>query len=129
MNFDAAFNHPEDIVAISRQFSDMNFVVYHAAWDPSHTEGPYDATATTGIDSLLASLDRHNVPPNDNVWVDLATVWRQLLTQPDQAAHATGKLLSRVGQHRVDNLHLADCIHDHAHQDFRNRKRVHDPGG
>jgi uncharacterized protein len=101
MNFDAAFNHPEDIVAISRQFSDMNFVVYHAAWDPSHTEGPYDATATTGIDSLLASLDRHNVPPNDNVWVDLATVWRQLLTQPDQAAHAIGKLLSRVGQHRV----------------------------
>ena len=28
-------------------------------------------------------------------------MWRQLLTQPDQAAHALGKLLSRVGQHRV----------------------------
>jgi len=28
-------------------------------------------------------------------------VWRQLLTQPDQAAHAVGKLLSRVGQNRV----------------------------
>ena len=101
VNFDPAFNHPEDIVAVSRQFPDMGFVVYHAAWDPSHIEGPYDPTATIGIDTLLAALDRHSVPPNDNVWVDLATVWRQLLTQPDQAAHALGKLLSRVGEQRV----------------------------
>ena len=101
VNFDPTFNHPDDVVAISRQFRDMNFVVYHAAWQPSHIEGPYDPTATVGIDSLLAALDRHNVPPNDNVWVDLATVWRQLLTQPDQAAHALGKLLSRVGPQRV----------------------------
>ncbi|MGA3149405.1 MAG: amidohydrolase family protein [Acidimicrobiales bacterium] len=101
VNFDPTFNHPEDMVAISRQFPDMDFVIYHAAWDPSHIEGPYDATATIGIDTLLAALDRHNVPPNDNVWVDLATMWRQLLTQPDQAAHALGKLLSRVGQERV----------------------------
>ena len=28
-------------------------------------------------------------------------MWRQLLTQPDQAAHAVGKILSRVGQKRV----------------------------
>jgi uncharacterized protein len=101
VNFDPAFNHPEDIVAVSRQFPDMDFVVYHAAWDPNHVEGPYDPNAANGIDTLLAALDRHSVPPNDNVWVDLATLWRQLLTQPDQAAHALGKLLSRVGQDRV----------------------------
>jgi len=101
VNFDPAFNHPEDMVAISRQFPDMQFLIYHAAWQPSHVEGPYDPTATVGIDSLLAALDRHHVPPDDNIWVDLATVWRQLLTLPDQAAHALGKVLSRVGQHRV----------------------------
>ena len=101
VNFDPTFNHPDDIVAVSRQFPDMNFVVYHAAWQPSQVEGPYDPTATVGIDSLLTALDRHNVPPNDNVWVDLATVWRQLITQPDQAAHALGKVLSRVGENRV----------------------------
>ena len=76
VNFDPAFNHPEDIVAVSRQFPDMDFVVYHAAWDPSHAEGPYDPNATIGIDTLLAALDRHSVPPNDNVWVDLGTLWR-----------------------------------------------------
>jgi predicted TIM-barrel fold metal-dependent hydrolase len=101
VNFDPTFNHPEDVVAVSRQFPDMNFVIYHAAWDPSHIEGPYDPTATIGIDTLLAALDRHGVPPNDNIWVDMAAMWRQLLTQPDQAAHAVGKILSRVGQKRV----------------------------
>jgi hypothetical protein len=101
VNFDPAFNGPDDIVAVSRQFPDMNFVVYHAAWDPSHVEGPYDPAATIGIDTLIAALDNHHVPPNDNVWVDVATLWRQLLTQPDQAAHAIGKLLKRVGEQRV----------------------------
>jgi hypothetical protein len=101
VNFDPAFNHPDDIVAVSRQFPDMQFVVYHAAWDPSHVEGPYDPAATIGVDTLITALDNHGVPPNDNVWVDIATLWRQLLTEPDQAAHAIGKLLSRVGTQRV----------------------------
>jgi uncharacterized protein len=101
VDFDPAFNHPGDVVAVSRQFPDMDFVIYHAAWDPSHVEGPYDPTATIGIDSLLTALDRHKVPPNSNVWVDIAAMWRQLLTLPDQAAHAIGKLLKRVGEQRV----------------------------
>ena len=101
VNFDPAFNHPDDMVALSRMFPDMQFVIYHAAWDPSHVEGPYDPNATIGIDTLLAALDRHDVPPNDNIWVDMATMWRQLLTKPDQAAHALGKVLSRVGEQRV----------------------------
>ncbi len=101
VNFDPAYNHPDDIVAVSRQFPDMDFVVYHAAWDPSHMEGPYDPSATIGIDTMLTALDHYGVPVNDNVWVDVATMWRQLLTQPDQAAHAIGKLLSRVGTQRV----------------------------
>jgi hypothetical protein len=101
VDFDPVFNHPEDVVAVSRLYPDMQFVIYHAAWDPSHEEGPYDPTATVGIDTLLAALDRHNVPPDDNIWVDTATMWRQLLTQPDQAAHAVGKILSRVGPNRV----------------------------
>lgn len=101
VNFDPAFNHPDDIVAVSRQFPDMQFVVYHAAWDPSHVEGAYDPRATIGIDSLITALDNHGVTQDENVWVDVATLWRQLLTEPDQAAHAIGKLLSRVGTSRV----------------------------
>jgi predicted TIM-barrel fold metal-dependent hydrolase len=101
VNFDAAHNGPDDIVAVSRLFPDMDFVVFHGAWDSHLTEGAYNPAATRGIDSLLAALDRHQVPPDDNVWVDLGSVWRHLLTRPTQAAHALGKLLSRVGVHRV----------------------------
>jgi hypothetical protein len=101
VNFDAAHNGPDDMVAVSRIFPDMQFVIFHAAWDANRREGAYDPSARIGIDTLLAALDRHNVPPNSNVWVDVATLWRQLLTRPDQAAHALGKLFTRVGQDRV----------------------------
>jgi hypothetical protein len=101
VNFDASHNHPDDIVAVSRQFPDMQFVVFHGAWDKSHVEGPYDPNATIGIDTFLRALDVHNVPPNSNVWVDVATVWREVLRDPTTAAHTLGKLLKRTGDQRV----------------------------
>jgi predicted TIM-barrel fold metal-dependent hydrolase len=101
VNFDRSHNGPDDMVAVSKLFPDMQFVVFHAAWDVNRREGPYAPGAGIGIDTLIEALDRHNVAPNSNVWVDLGTVWRQLLTRPDQAAHALGKVLSRVGQDRV----------------------------
>ena len=39
VRFDAAHNTPDDIVAVSRQFPDMQFVVFHGAWDKNHIEG------------------------------------------------------------------------------------------
>jgi predicted TIM-barrel fold metal-dependent hydrolase len=101
VDFDAAHNGPEDIVAVSRIFPDMNFVVFHSAWEPNHTEGPYNPAVPIGIDRLLAALDAHHVPPNSNVWVDIASVWRSLLRRPQEAAHMLGKLLTRVGDGRV----------------------------
>jgi hypothetical protein len=101
VNFDMAHNQPDDIVAVSRMFPDMQFVVFHGAWNKDHVEGAYDPNATIGIDTFLHALDVHNVPPNDNVWVDLGTVWREVLKRPNEAAHVLGKLLSRVGEDRV----------------------------
>jgi len=101
VNFDPPNNRPDDMVAVSKLFPDMQFVIFHAAWDANRREGPYSPGASIGIDTLIEALDRHGVPPNSNVWVDLGTVWRQLLTRPEQAAHALGKVLSRVGENRV----------------------------
>ena len=101
VRFDAAHNRPDDMVAVSRQFPDMQFVVFHGAWDKNHTEGAYDANASIGIDTFLRALDVHAVPPNSNVWVDVGTVWREVLRDPTTAAHTLGKLLKRVGEHRV----------------------------
>src|SRR5262249_58368035 len=41
VRFDATHNRPDDIVAVSRQFRDMQFVVFHGAWDKNHVEGAY----------------------------------------------------------------------------------------
>jgi len=41
------------------------------------------------------------VPPNSNVWVDVGTVWREVVRDPTTAAHTIGKLLKRVGARRV----------------------------
>ena len=101
MRFDAAHNRPDDIVAVSRQFPDMQFVVFHGAWDKNHIEGAYDPNASIGIDTFLRALDDHAVPPNSNVWVDVGTVWREVLRSPTVAAHTVGKLLKRVGEDRV----------------------------
>ncbi len=102
MRFDAAHNGPRDMVAAAKIFPDMQFVIFHAAWDPNHREGPYDpADSAIGINSLLKALDDQGIAPNSNVWVDLGTTWRTVLTDPDQAAHVLGKLLHRVGEDRV----------------------------
>jgi predicted TIM-barrel fold metal-dependent hydrolase len=102
LEFDRAQNGPRDLVATAAQFPDMDFVVYHGAFELQTTERAYDpAQAATGINSLVKALDDHGIPPNANVWAELGTTWRELMRAPTEAAHALGKLLSRVGQNRV----------------------------
>lgn len=101
LNFSSAWNQPRDMVAVSRQFPDMQFVVYHSGWMPDHVEGPYNPANPVGVDALLKALDDYHVPPDSNVWADVATMWRVLLAEPDQAAHAIGKLLRRLDSNRL----------------------------
>ncbi len=70
-------------------------------WTPLHVEGPYKPADPVGVDSLISALDRYGVPHNGNVWADIASVWRSLLSEPSQAAHVLGKLLKRLGEDRV----------------------------
>ncbi|MGZ6926105.1 MAG: amidohydrolase family protein [Acidimicrobiia bacterium] len=100
--FDLGHNDPDDLVAVAKQFPDMQFVVFHSAFERATHEGPYDpAHAARGTNSLLAALDRHGIPPGANVYCELGTTWREVLSSPDQAAHVLGKLLTRVGADRV----------------------------
>jgi uncharacterized protein len=100
--FDQRFNGPDDIVAVAKQYPDMDFVVYHSAFERETTEGPYDASrASRGSNSLVKAMDDHGMPPNSNVWAELGTTWRETMANPTEAAHVVGKLLSRVGEDRV----------------------------
>lgn len=102
LEFDRSHNGPEDLVACSRLFPDVQFVIYHSAYEVQTTEGPYDASrADVGVNSLIKALDDYDVPPNANVWAELGTTWRETMSSPTEAAHVLGKLLSRVGEDRV----------------------------
>jgi predicted TIM-barrel fold metal-dependent hydrolase len=102
LEFDRSNNGPRDLVAVAAQYPDMDFVVYHGAFELQTTERAYDpADAATGINSLVKALDDHGIPPNANVWAEIGTTWRELMRAPTEAAHALGKLLTRVGEDRV----------------------------
>lgn len=100
--FDRRFNGPDDICAVAAQFPDMNFVVYHSAYEIQTTERAYDPDrAATGVNSLVKAMDDHAIPANGNVWCELGTTWRETMNDPTEAAHVLGKLLTRVGEDRV----------------------------
>jgi len=102
LEFDRANNGPADIVRVARQYPDMDFIVYHGAYEIQTVEGPYDpGAASVGVNSLIKALDDNGIPPNANVHAELGTTWRETLSSPTEAAHMLGKLLSRVGEDNV----------------------------
>lgn len=101
LEFDRRFNGPRDLVRLAKMYPDMNFIVYHSAFEREVFEGPYDNTAVTGIDSLLGAMEEFGVLPNTNLYAELGTTWRETMRDPTQAAHVVGKLLSRVGERNV----------------------------
>ena len=100
--FDQRFNGPADIVASARMYPDMQFVIYHSAFERETAEGAYSPSAAArGINSLVKAMNDNGLAPNTNVWAELGTTWRELMRKPNEAAHCIGKLLTHVGEDRV----------------------------
>ena len=100
--FDERFNDPDDVVAAAALFPDVQFIVYHSGFERETTEGPYDpARATRGTNALIRAMDAHAMPASANVWCELGTTWREVMSNPTEAAHVLGKLLTRMGPDRV----------------------------
>jgi uncharacterized protein len=116
--FDQEKSTPRDIGPAARQNRGVNFLVYHSGYDIGDRQRPYrgDAQArsnTNTVDALIKSLRENrydarrfrkpghrfgNVP---NVYAELGSVWRSVMSDPDQAAHLLGKLITHVGPKRV----------------------------
>ena len=106
--FDRAAASPRDIGVVARLFPDMNFVVYHSGWYPGRREGPYNPATAEGVDVLIKSLLDNGVKPNTNVYAELGSTWRNIMSDRTQAAHLLGKLMKYVGEDNV--LWGTDCI-------------------
>ena len=91
-----------DIGIAARRYPDVNFLIYHSGFVSTVTEKAYDASGKSdGIDTLITSLRQHQVKPNRNVYAELGSTWRFLMRDPEQAAHALGKLIVACGENNV----------------------------
>ena len=91
-----------DIGVVAKQYPDMNFIVYHSGLDTNVPEAAFEpGGGKAGIDSLVQSVIDNDVAPNSNVYAELGSPWRMLMRDPDQAAHAMGKLFKYVGENNV----------------------------
>ena len=91
-----------DIGVVAKRFADVKFLIYHSGFVSTVREQPYDHDAKRdGIDTLIRSLLDNGVKPGSNVFAELGSTWRFLMRDPEQAAHALGKLLQHCGEDNV----------------------------
>jgi uncharacterized protein len=91
-----------DIGVVAKRFPDVAFLIYHSGFVSTVAEQPYDhAAKRDGIDTLIRSLVENEIKPNSNVYAELGSTWRFLMRDPQQAAHALGKLFKYCGEDNV----------------------------
>ncbi len=91
-----------DIGVVAKRFPDVSFLVYHSGFVSDNPERAYAEGANRdGIDTLVRSLVENGVAPNANVYAELGSTWRFLMRDPEQAAHALGKLFRYCGEENV----------------------------
>lgn len=91
-----------DIGVVAKRYPDVNFLVYHSGFETTTTEEAFAPGAgKSGVDSLVQSMLDNEVPLNSNVYAELGSTWRFLMRDPEQAAHALGKLFKYVGENNV----------------------------
>ena len=96
------WSSPADIGPAAAAHPDVSLLVYHSGYENGVVEGPYDPEAPgAGIDRLIASAETAGIGPGGNVYAELGSTWRNLMTRPDEAAHAIGKLLVAFGADNV----------------------------
>lgn len=93
---------PADVGPAAAAHPGVAFVAYHSGHETSVREGPYDpARPNGGVDRLLDSARRAGIGPGGNVYAELGSTWRNLMGDPDQAAHLLGKLIAALGPGNV----------------------------
>jgi predicted TIM-barrel fold metal-dependent hydrolase len=96
----ATYGSPVDFGPAAAAFPDLQFLAYHSGYEPNIPEGPYDPNGG-GVDRLVRSVLDAKLGPGKNVYADLGTTWRLLMTKPIDAAHVLGKLLVHLGPDNV----------------------------
>lgn len=97
---DPKYGSPEDVGPAAKAFPDVKLLIYHSGYEAENREGPYDPKGA-GIDCLVRLVREAGVGKGKNVYAELGSTWRLLMTKPVDAAHALGKLLVELGPDNV----------------------------
>jgi hypothetical protein len=93
---------PVDVGPAAKAHRDIKFVVYHSGYEPGDNEGPYtDATADVGVNRLIKTARDNGIGKGGNIYAELGSTWRSVMSDPTQAAHVLGKLLKQFGPDNV----------------------------
>jgi hypothetical protein len=93
---------PSDVGPAAAAHPEIAFVAYHSGHEVGVREGPWTpGSPNGGVDRLLESVRGAGIPPGGNVYAELGTTWRNLMRDPDQAAHLLGKLIATLGPGNV----------------------------
>ena len=98
---DPSISSADDIGVVAPAYPDVNFLVYHSGFEVTVPEGPYDPESVQGVDTLVKAVLENGIGKQGNVYAELGSTWRFLMTQPDAAAHVLGKLLLHLGEDRI----------------------------
>ena len=97
----ATYSDPVDVGPAAAKHPDLSLIIYHSGFDVGPPEGPYREDNDAGVDRLITSLRRAGIEPGGNVYAELGSTWRFVMSDPTQAAHVLGKLLVHVGEDNI----------------------------
>lgn len=87
--------HPRDVEKAAKDFPDINFIIYHSAWNPGarRKEGePVNPQYIPWISDLMDIVKRNNFK---NVYFETGSTWNGLSSaRPEPAMHYFGQLLN-----------------------------------
>jgi hypothetical protein len=91
---------PRDIVAAAKEHPEFTFLVYHSGFEGDGAV-PYNDANPAGVDRLIKAMREFDIGPNGNVYAELGSTWRGVMTEPARATHLLGKLLVHLGPDRI----------------------------
>jgi predicted TIM-barrel fold metal-dependent hydrolase len=97
--FDREHADPKDVGPAAVRYPNVNFVVYHSAYEIESLEGPYDPNGG-GVNRLVRTVDDHGLK-DKNVFAEMGSAWALVSGDAMQAQHYIGKLLKYVGEDNI----------------------------
>ncbi len=104
--FDRLHTDPRDVGPAARRYPQVNFIVYHSAFEVGVPVGPYDPEGG-GVDRLIRTVEDHGLR-GQNVYAEMGSAWALVMNDSLQAQHYVGKLLKHLGEDHL--LWGSECV-------------------